>query len=164
MHLKPYLEKDLELLRLSKASIMDMAGSSHENSVQFCLRGGRPAPTSGPLAVPVRSSLFPVTSIPYSFRSPFKCHLTRERSPDCLCNITLPMPSLHFIFVIAPASRSPTFCNVSAPLTGSKLDEHGWTQGPFVYSCTPLPRIVTSTCTLGKYWSHECIVFNFFFF
>lgn len=124
MHLKPYLEKDLELLRLSKASIMDMAGSSHENSVQFCLRGGRPAPTSGPLAVPVRSSLFPVTSIPYSFRSPFKCHLTRERSPDCLCNITLPMPSLHFIFVIAPARHSPTFWNVSVPLTSSELTEH----------------------------------------
>lgn len=97
--------------------------------------------------------------IPYSLRSPFRCHLPREGSPDRLCKITPPMPSLHFIFVIAPAPRSPTFWNVSAPLTRSELTEHGGRQGPFVQCYNPLLRIVTNTCRLDKYWSHECIFF-----
>lgn len=65
----------------------------------------------------VRSSLFPVTDCPDTLlpQVSFRCHLPREGSPDRLWKITPPTPSLHFIFVIAPARRSPTFWNVSAP-------------------------------------------------
>lgn len=106
---------------------MDTVGSSHENSVPFSVGGVRRAPTSGPLAAPLSGALSsqslecPDTLLP---QVSIRCHLPREGSPDRLWKITPPTPSLHFIFVIAPARHSPTFWNVSVPLTSSELTEH----------------------------------------